>query len=71
MENAVEIRSYLNHIAQDIEEIKKRLIAIESKNLRKRGKGSEEWRRLSANVTKLWKGKGVLEEIREQREKVW
>ena len=67
----MDVGAKLDHITHEISEIKK--IIVETK-LVDRQRTENAWNDLmsaSEEVSKLWKGKSAVEEIKDQREKVW
>lgn len=61
----------LDHITQDVAEIKKSLLVIRVRDVKK---SEAAWKGLLAAadvVSKKWKGPSAVEEIREQRSKAW
>ena len=71
MKSTVEIRTYLDDITQDIEEVKKMLIPMEISNKNKTEKAWNDLMNLSKKISKQWKGPNAAEEIKDQREKTW
>ena len=71
MQATAEIRTYLDHITQDIEELKKMLILRGPANRRKTEEAWKDLMELSKKISRQWTGPDVVEEIRDQREKTW
>lgn len=71
MAQETDINSTLEHIVQELREIKK---AIISSTIEKRDKTNKAWKDLMevrSRITKMWRGASAVEEIRQQREKIW
>lgn len=71
MAQETDINSTLEHIVQELREIKK---AIISSTIEKRDKTNKAWKDLMevrSRITKMWRGSSAVEEIRQQREKIW
>ena len=69
MENLKLLRQRVDHIEEDLIEVKKSIIQIEEKD---KGKAEAAWKDLmliSKEISKSWKGPSAVEEIRSQREK--
>ncbi len=61
----------LDHITQDVAELKKSLLIIQVRDAKK---SEEAWKGLlvaSDAISRKWKGPSAVEEIREQRSKAW
>lgn len=69
MHSTTEIEVKLENLTEEITELKKMLITL---NIRNKSKSEKAWKRLmqsSKEISKKWRGKNAVEEIREQREK--
>lgn len=69
MEALREIRTYLDHITENIEEVKKRLISMERMDRKRSEDAWKDLMELSRTVTREWKGQDAVDEIRDQRER--
>lgn len=68
-QNEIDINSALEHIVEDVREIKKKIITL---SLEKTAKVNKAWKNLISlgdKITELWRGPSAVEEIRLQREK--
>lgn len=71
MEKMEEVMARLNHIEQDVAEVKKALFVIRIKDRKKTELAWKGFFAASAMVSKKWKGPSVVDEIRAQRSKAW
>lgn len=66
-----DLRAHLDHITEEVTEVKRAIIVL---NIRNKEKTESAWRDLmlaSEEISKLWKGPSAVEEIRGQRDKAW
>jgi len=71
MQGVAKVNASLSHIVHELLELKRDIVVLKSGE---KNKSEEAWRdllSLSDEITKLWKGPSAVEEIREQREKIW
>lgn len=71
MQKIEDVMAKLDHIEQDVAEVRKALFIIRVKD---KEKAETAWKNLLAAselVSKNWKGLSAVEEIREQRSKAW
>ncbi len=71
MKKIAEIDSKINHIMHEIIELKKAIIPLKIKDKEKTNQAWADLMAATEGITKLWKGKSAVEEIREQRKKRW
>ena len=69
MQEIIEIKKYLDHITQDVEEARKILLTLENTKKQKSESAWKEWDELSKEVSKLWIGPDAVDEIKNQRDK--
>lgn len=65
------LESRLNDLIHEITEIKKQMILDKSIKVEAAPKKIIEWKALGKKVSAKWDGLSAVEEIRQQREKVW
>ena len=65
------MKDNIDHAMHGLVKLKKEIILLGVHRKEKSDKAWNELMVLSEKITKLWKGPGVVEEIREQREKKW
>ena len=68
-EDISEIKHRVDKLSEEIVEIKKVLITLRPVDKKKSEKAWKDILRTSKEISKKWKGKGAVEEIREQRTK--
>jgi predicted nucleic acid-binding Zn-ribbon protein len=71
MKKIAEIDVKINHIMHEIIELKKALIPLKFNDKEKNNQAWNDLMAASDKITELWQGKSAVEEIRDQREKVW
>ena len=65
------LESRLNDLIHEITEIRKQIILDKSIKVAAVQNRMREWKALGKKVSAKWKGPSAVEEIRQQREKVW
>lgn len=71
MENLKDVRMHLDRLTQEISEIKKILIKTEIRDKKKTEMAWKDLMEASKEISRLWQGPSVVEEIKAQREKMW
>ena len=69
MQNLETVKDRINHIEEDLANVKKIFINLEVRNKQKTETAWKDMTSASKDISKLWKGLSVREEIRKQREK--
>jgi hypothetical protein len=70
-EMAKSLESRLNDLIHEITEMRKQLILDKSIKVEAAQSRIREWKTLGKKVSAKWNGPSAVEEIRQQREKVW
>jgi len=65
------LENRLNALIHEITEIKKQIILKKSINVEGGQNRILEWKALGKKVSAKWNGLSAVEEVRQQREKVW
>ena len=65
------LENRLNGLIHEITEMKKQIILDKSIKVEAAQSRIREWKTLGKKVSAKWNGPSALEEIRQQREKVW
>ena len=65
------LESRLDDLIHEIMEMKKQIIFDKSIKVEAAQNRIREWKALGKKVSAKWKGPSAVEEIRQQREKVW
>jgi hypothetical protein len=68
---AKSLENRLDDLIHEITEMKKQIILDKSIKVEAAQNSIREWKALGKKVSAKWNGPSALEEIREQREKVW
>jgi len=63
------LKNSINHVEEDLINIKKTIISLDISNKEKNQEAWDDIISASKEISKLWKGMSVVEEIRKQREK--
>ena len=63
------LKDSINHVEEDLINIKKTIISLDISNKEKNQEAWDDMMSASKEISKLWKGISVVEEIRKQREK--
>lgn len=71
MESLKDVRTHLDRLTQEISEIKKILIKTEIRDKKKTEMAWKDLMEASKEISRLWQGPSVVEEIKAQREKMW
>lgn len=71
MEDIKAIKAHLDHMSQEINELKKILMKVDIRDREVRERAWKDMLEASKEVTELWRGESAEEEIRAQREKMW
>ena len=71
MKRIQNISQTLEHILAEVIELKKDLGRLEAHDKEKAVSAWRDLMAVSKKITKRWRGSGAVEEIRQQREKVW
>lgn len=66
-----DLREHLEHITQEAIDAKRAMIALNIRNKEKTEKSWKDLMKASLEISKLWKGHSVVDEIKNQREKAW
>ena len=69
MEKISSIKNRIDMLEEDISEVKKVLITMRPISLKKNKRAWKELVKASKEISKRWKGKDAVSEIREQRSK--
>lgn len=65
------LESRLNDIIHEITEMRKQIILDKSVKVETAQNRVREWKALGKKVSANWNGPSAVEEIRQQREKIW
>ena len=65
------LKNRLNNLIHEMTEMKKEIILDKSFKVEAAQNRIREWKALAKRVSAKWKGPSAVEEIRQQREKVW
>jgi hypothetical protein len=68
---AKSLENKLDDLIHEITEMKKQIILEKSIKVEAAQNSIREWKALGKKVSAKWNGPSAVEEIREQREKVW
>jgi hypothetical protein len=71
MQNLKEIEEHLEHISEELSQIKKITIELITVDKIKAERAWNDLMEVSKQISKEWKGPTALEEIQSQREKEW
>lgn len=71
MQNLQEIKEHLEHITEELSQIKKITIELITVDKIKAERAWNDLMEVSKQISKEWKGPAALEEIQSQREKEW
>ena len=71
MQNLQEIKEHLEHITEELSQIKKITIELITVDKIKAERAWSDLMEVSKQISKEWKGPTALEEIQSQREKEW
>ncbi len=71
MQNLQEIKEHLEHITEELSQIKKITIELITVDKIKAERAWNDLMEVSKQISKEWKGPTALEEIQSQREKEW
>lgn len=71
MQNLLEIKEHLEHITEELSQIKKITIELLTVDKIKAERAWNDLMEVSKQISIEWKGPTALEEIRSQREKEW
>ena len=65
------LESRLNDLIHEITEMRKQIILDKSNKVEAAQNRIREWKALGKKVSAKWNGLSAVEEIRQQREKIW
>jgi hypothetical protein len=71
MQSLEDLKEHVDHLTNEVAQVKKMVLEMELKD---RAKVEEAWKDLmlaSEEISKRWRGQSAVEEIRQQREKIW
>ncbi len=71
MQNLKEIEEHLEHISEELSQIRKITIELRTVDKLKAERAWNDLMEVSKQISEEWKGFTALEEIRSQREKEW
>lgn len=71
MQNLKEIEEHLEHISEELSQIRKITIELRTVDKLKAERAWNDLMEVSKQISKEWKGLTALEEIQSQREKEW
>ncbi len=71
MQNLQEIEEHLEHISEELSEIRKITLDLKTVDKLKAERAWDDLMEASRQISREWKGPTALEEIRSQREKEW
>jgi len=71
MQNLQEIEEHLEHISEELSEIRKITLDLKTIDKLKAERAWDDLMEASIQISREWKGPTALEEIRSQREKEW
>ncbi len=71
MQHLKEIEEHLEHITEELSQIRKITIELRTVDKLKAERAWNDLMEVSKQISKEWKGLTALEEIRSQREKEW
>lgn len=71
MQNLQEIKEHLEHITEELSQIKKITIELITVDKIKAERAWNDLMEVSKQISREWKGTTALEEIQSQREKEW
>ncbi len=66
-----DIRAHMDHIMEEVNELKMAIIALNIRNEERTEKAWKDLMLASIEISKRWKGPSAVDEIRNQRDKTW